>query len=61
MKRLFDIVAVLVASPVWLPVLLLTALAVWLVEGRPIFFVQERAGLSERPFQIGRASCRERV
>ena len=52
MKRLFDIVAVLVASPVWLPVLLLTALAVWLVEGRPIFFVQERAGLGERPFRM---------
>ena len=52
MKRLFDILAVLVASPVWLPVLLLTALAVWLVEGRPIFFVQERAGLGERPFRM---------
>ena len=52
MKRLFDIVAVLVASPAWLPVLLLTALAVWLVEGRPLFFVQERVGLGDRPFRM---------
>ena len=52
MKRLFDIVAVLVASPVWLPVLLLTALAVWLAEGRPVLFAQERAGLEEKPFRM---------
>ena len=52
MKRLFDILAVLVASPAWLPVLLLTALAVWLVEGRPLFFVQERVGLGDRPFRM---------
>jgi len=40
------------ASPIWLPVLLLTALAVWLAEGRPLFFSQERAGLGEKPFRM---------
>ncbi len=52
MKRAFDILAVLAAAPVWLPVLLLTALAVWLVEGRPLLFVQERAGQGEKPFRM---------
>ena len=52
MKRVFDIVLVLLAAPLWLPLLALTALAVLLVEGRPVFFVQTRAGLHGRPFRI---------
>lgn len=52
MKRAFDIILVLLAAPLWLPVLALTALAVLLVEGRPVFFVQTRAGLHGRPFRI---------
>ena len=52
MKRTFDILAVVATVPVWLPVLLMTALAVWLVEGRPLFFTQERAGLKGRPFRM---------
>ena len=52
MKRAFDIVLVLLAAPLWLPLLAFTALAVLLVEGRPVFFVQTRAGLHGRPFRI---------
>ena len=52
MKRVFDIVLVLLALPLWLPLLALTALAVLLVEGRPVFFAQTRAGLHGRPFRI---------
>ena len=52
MKRVFDIVLVLLAAPLWLPLLALTALAVLLVEGRPVFFMQTRAGLHGRPFRI---------
>ena len=52
MKRVFDIVLVLLAAPLWLPLLALTALAVLLVEGRPVFFAQTRAGLHGRPFRI---------
>ena len=54
MKRAFDILMVLATLPLWLPVLLLTALAVGLVEGRPILFVQERAGLNGRPFRLAK-------
>ena len=52
MKRIFDIAVTLAAAPLWVPVLALAALAVLLVEGRPIFFTQMRAGLKGRPFRI---------
>ena len=42
----------LLAAPLWLPLFALTALAVLLVEGRPVFFAQTRAGLHGRPFRI---------
>jgi lipopolysaccharide/colanic/teichoic acid biosynthesis glycosyltransferase len=35
-----------------LPFMLAAALAVWVVMGRPIFFVQERAGRGGRPFRL---------
>ena len=52
MKRVCDILLVLLAAPLWLPLFALTALAVLLVEGRPVFFAQTRAGLHGRPFRI---------
>ena len=51
-KRAFDILAVILALPLWLPVFLIAALAVLLVEGRPVFFTQERAGFKGRPFRL---------
>lgn len=52
MKRVCDILLVLLSSPLWLPLLLLTALMVLIIEGRPVFFSQKRAGLHGRPFRI---------
>ena len=52
MKRIFDIAVTLAAAPIWLPLVLLAALAVLLVEGRPVFFSQMRAGLKGRPFRL---------
>lgn len=52
MKRVCDILLVLLAAPLWLPVLALTALAVLIAEGRPVFFTQTRAGLHGHPFRI---------
>ena len=52
MKRVCDILLVLLAAPIWLPIFALTAFAVLLVEGRPVFFMQTRAGLHGRPFRI---------
>ena len=52
MKRVCDILLVLATTPLWLPLLLATAIAVLCVEGHPVFFTQERAGLRGRPFRI---------
>lgn len=52
MKRLFDICLVLFSAPFWLPVMGIVALMVWMKLGKPVFFTQERAGLSGRAFRI---------
>ncbi|MGB7739641.1 MAG: sugar transferase [Steroidobacteraceae bacterium] len=52
MKRLFDIVLVLLASPVWVPLLLAVALVIGLSMGRPVIFSQVRPGLHGKPFQL---------
>jgi len=52
MKRLTDLLLVLLTAPVWLPVLAATALAVRRGMGRPVFFRQARAGLYGRPFTM---------
>ena len=52
MKRTLDIVLTLLTGWFWLPVMVVTGLAVWLSLGRPVFFVQERPGLRGRPFRL---------
>ena len=52
MKRLFDLAIILVLAPVWLPVSVVVALAVWANLGRPVLFAQDRAGLNGRPFTL---------
>ncbi len=38
--------------PLWLPILAVTALAVLIVDGRPVFFVHPRAGKNGVPFNL---------
>jgi sugar transferase EpsL len=52
MKRIFDILLLLVTAPIWLVILLLTGLAVRLTLGSPIFFTQLRGGYKGKPFGI---------
>lgn len=52
MKRCLDIVLVLLAMPLWLPLFLWTALFTFLFMGSPIFFRQERNGFQGKPFSI---------
>jgi lipopolysaccharide/colanic/teichoic acid biosynthesis glycosyltransferase len=52
MKRLLDILLVLVALPVWLPLSAVAAVLVALTMGRPILFSQERAGRAGKPFRL---------
>ena len=52
MKRLLDIILVLLTAPLWLPLAVFVALLVLVFLGRPVFFTDERAGLAGRPFRM---------
>ena len=52
MKRAFDIFLTILAMPLWLPVVAVTAVLVLVFEGRPVFFRQERSGLGGKPFRL---------
>ena len=52
MKRLFDLVVGAVVLALAAPVLAAVALAVGLVDGRPVTFRQRRSGLGGRPFDV---------
>lgn len=52
MKRLFDVVAVLLTAWLWLPLLVAVGVLVRVGMGRPVFFVQDRPGLRGRPFRL---------
>ena len=52
MKRILDIIAVVAAAPLWLPVVAVAALAVAIADGRPVFFRQQRSGRGGRPFLL---------
>lgn len=51
-KRFLDVVVCLVAMPFALPLLAISALAVWLEDGRPVMFTQLRTGRGGRRFRI---------
>jgi sugar transferase EpsL len=51
-KRIFDILLMLVLSPVLVPVLLLITVIVAVFLGAPVIFTQERAGYKGRPFTL---------
>jgi lipopolysaccharide/colanic/teichoic acid biosynthesis glycosyltransferase len=51
-KRFFDLCLLLPAAPFLGLVVGGLALAVWAVDGRPVFFSQPRLGRGRRPFQI---------
>ncbi|NLF23705.1 MAG: sugar transferase [Lentisphaerae bacterium] len=49
---MFDLALLAVTAVVWVPLLLIVALAVWLGMGRPVLFRQVRAGKQGRPFEL---------
>jgi len=51
-KRLFDLVLTVPALIIFSPVMAVTALAIWLLEGRPILFRQQRPGLGGKIFTV---------
>ena len=51
MKRLFDLLLTVGSAPLWVPIAAIVALLVLVKLGRPVLFVQERAGKDGRPFR----------
>jgi lipopolysaccharide/colanic/teichoic acid biosynthesis glycosyltransferase len=51
-KRIFDILSSLLMLLVATPILLLSALVIYLSDRGPIFFIQERIGAGAKPFKI---------
>jgi lipopolysaccharide/colanic/teichoic acid biosynthesis glycosyltransferase len=51
-KRAFDLFVTLTAAIAWVPALLLTALAILLTEGRPVFYRSRRVTSPGRPVRI---------
>lgn len=52
LKRSFDLLAVVLAAPVWVPLLGIVALLVRIKFGSPIFFRQARPGRGARIFEL---------
>jgi exopolysaccharide biosynthesis polyprenyl glycosylphosphotransferase len=51
-KRAFDIIVAAAALLLFSPVMLVVAFAIWLEDGRPVFYRQIRMGLDGKPFEI---------
>lgn len=52
MKRAFDIALALASIVIWGPLLLFIAGVIWVMDGRPVFFRQERVGRYASVFKI---------
>jgi len=51
-KRALDLLLITLSAPIWVPLLLVTALLVRLLAGPPVFFRQRRPGLRGRAFEL---------
>lgn len=60
-KRVMDIGLVLLALPLWLPLMLITGVLIKLESSGPMFFVQERVGQGGRAFTVYklRSMCKD--
>ena len=52
LKRGFELLLVLIAAPIWLPLLIIVALVTRVALGSPILFRQKRPGLNGKIFQL---------
>jgi len=52
MKRIFDLIAIIVFAPLYLPLAIVASIIVWCTLGRPILFSQIRPGLNGELFKM---------
>jgi lipopolysaccharide/colanic/teichoic acid biosynthesis glycosyltransferase len=53
-KRLLDLAFVVLLAPIAAPIALFGAIGVWITMGRPVLFLQARAGLGGAPFRMAK-------
>jgi len=51
-QRVLDVVLIVAASPVWVPLLVLAVALKLMIDGRPVLFHHVRLGLNGRPFVL---------
>jgi lipopolysaccharide/colanic/teichoic acid biosynthesis glycosyltransferase len=51
-KRSFDLVVCLLTAPLWAPVIGLAAIVMWVVEGRPVFYLSRRRVCEDRSLRV---------
>ena len=51
-KRLFDIVTILIFSPILIPLIFIISLTLLIKQGKPIFFIQNRIGKNNKVFKL---------
>ena len=51
-KRLFDIGTILIFSPIFIPLIFIISLVLFIKQGLPIFFVQNRVGKNNKIFKL---------
>jgi lipopolysaccharide/colanic/teichoic acid biosynthesis glycosyltransferase len=51
-KRIFDLAAVVITAPLWLPLVAILALLIRVKLGSPVFFRQKRPGHREAIFEL---------
>lgn len=52
LKRAMDLTVLVLTAPIWVPLLLVTALYVAIVVRRPLLFIQDRVGRGGHPFPM---------
>ena len=53
-KRLLDVLLVVLAAPLWVPLVAVVALLVRIKLGAPVLFIQQRPGRRARPFSLAK-------
>ena len=51
-KRLFDIGTILIFSPIFIPLIFIISIVLFIKQGLPIFFVQNRVGKNNKIFKL---------
>lgn len=52
LKKFFDLVVVFIFLPIWFPLIIIITILSYIINGRPVFFLQYRGGYKNKKIQI---------